>query len=130
MVVRYVGVRKTACSQGSPMMSEKRFTTGPEWVVIADGIATVGMTHETQGALGDIVFVDLPPVGRTLRKGETAALVESLKAATEVCAPLSGIVTESNAALLNDAGLLNRDAEGTGWIFRMTVTNPVDVAGE
>ena len=105
-------------------MSEKRFTPEHEWVMVADGFATVGITHYAQGALGDIVFVDLPTVGRTLKKGDNAAVVESVKAASDVYAPLSGIVTETNAALLADSGLLNRDAEETGWMFRMTVTTP------
>lgn len=109
-------------------MSEKRFTPEHEWALVDGAVATVGITDYAQGALGDIVFVELPTVGRTLTKGENAAVVESVKAASDVYAPFSGMVTETNPALLEDSGLLNRDAEGTGWMFRMTIAAPAEVA--
>ncbi len=109
-------------------MSEKRFTPEHEWALVDGAVATVGITDYAQGALGDIVFVELPTVGRTLTKGENAAVVESVKAASDVYAPFSGMVTETNPALLEDSGLLNRDAEGAGWMFRMTIAAPAEVA--
>lgn len=111
-------------------MSDRRFFTPEhEWVQVEGDTATVGITDYAQGALGDIVFVEVPPPGRTLKKGESAAVVESVKAASDVFAPLSGVVKEGNAALLSDSSLLNRAAEGEGWIFRMLLSAPAELEG-
>jgi glycine cleavage system H protein len=100
-------------------MSETRFTKDHEWVRLDGGIATVGITDHAQAALGDIVFVELPEPGRTVAAGEACAVVESVKAASDIYAPLAGRVTETNPALTDDPALINRAATGDGWFFRM-----------
>lgn len=110
-------------------MSGKKFTKDHEWVVVTDGVATVGITDYAQSALGDIVYVELPEAGRALSAGGDAAVVESVKAASEVYAPLNGTVTEANAALDDDPALVNGDAEGAGWFFKMTVDKPDQLDG-
>ncbi len=105
-------------------MPETRFTTDHEWVRLDGATATVGITDHAQGQLGDIVFVELPQPGREVAAGEACAVVESVKAASDVFAPLAGRVTEMNAALADDPALANRAAEGEGWFFRMTVADP------
>ncbi len=100
-------------------MSILRFTREHEWVRLDDGEATVGITDFAQSRLGDVVYVELPEIGRALVKGREAAVVESVKAASDVYAPLSGAVTAVNAALANDPGLINRAAMGDGWFFKL-----------
>ena len=95
------------------------FSKDHEWVSIEGGIATVGITDHAQAALGDVVFVELPEIGRTVAMGDQAGVVESVKAASEVYAPLAGEVVEVNAALVEDPALVNRAAEGEGWFFRL-----------
>ncbi len=97
------------------------FTDEHEWIELDGNTATVGITDYAQGQLGDIVFVELPDAGKTLEKGKDAAVVESVKAASDVYAPISGEVTESNPALEDDPALVNSDPEGEGWFFKMTV---------
>ena len=106
-------------------MSEIRFTTDHEWVRLDDGIATVGITEHAQEQLGDVVFVELPEPGREVAAGEACAVVESVKAASDVFAPLAGRVTEVNAALADDPGLVNREAQSGAWFFRLA---PADAA--
>jgi glycine cleavage system H protein len=105
-------------------MSETRFTRDHEWVRLDAGVATVGITDHAQLALGDIVFVELPEPGRDVAASEACAVVESVKAASDVFAPLAGRITENNAALADDPALVNRDAAGGGWFFRMTIAEP------
>ncbi len=105
-------------------MTLLRFTEDHEWVRLDGDIATVGITDHAQEALGDLVFVDLPEPGRAIEKAETVAVVESVKAASDVYAPLSGEVTEANAAIVDDPALVNRDPAGEGWFFRMKVSDP------
>ena len=105
-------------------MSQTRYTSDHEWVRLADGIATVGITDHAQTALGDIVFVDLPAPGREVAAGEDCAVVESVKAASDIFAPLAGRITETNPALADDPALVNRDPAGEGWFFRMSPTDP------
>lgn len=100
-------------------MSETRYTQDHEWVRLEDGIATVGITAHAQESLGDLVFVELPEPGREVAAAEACAVVESVKAASDVYAPLAGRVTENNPALTEDPALANRDAEGEGWFFRL-----------
>jgi glycine cleavage system H protein len=95
------------------------FTQEHEWIDVAGDIATVGITDYAQSQLGDIVFVEVPEAGRAVTKGGDAAVVESVKAASDVYAPVSGTVTEGNAALADDPALVNSDPEGAGWFFRM-----------
>ena len=100
------------------------FTPDHEWVNIEDHeAAVVGITLHAQDALGDIVFVDLPAVGRTLKKGEVAGVVESVKAAADIYMPVSGEVVEVNEALRADPALANRDPMGEGWFFKVHVTD-------
>ncbi len=88
------------------------------------GTATVGITEHAQSALGDIVFVELPEAGREVAAGEDCAVVESVKAASDVYTPLSGRVSEANAALAGDPALINRDPAGEGWLFRLVPADP------
>ena len=97
------------------------YTEDHEWIDVDGDIATVGITDYAQSQLGDIVFVDVPEAGRAVTKGGDAAVVESVKAASDVYAPVSGTVTEGNAALGDDPALVNSDPEGLGWFFRMTL---------
>ena len=105
------------------------FTDEHEWIELDGDTATVGITDYAQGQLGDIVFVELPDAGTALEKGKDAAVVESVKAASDVYAPISGEVTESNPALENDPALVNSDPEGEGWFFRMTVADKGQLDG-
>ena len=104
-------------------MPEIRYTKDHEWVSLDGTVATVGITAHAQEALGDIVFVELPESGRTVAQGDSAAVVESVKAASEVYAPLSGTVTETNAPLVADPASLAGTAEEAGWFFRMEITD-------
>jgi glycine cleavage system H protein len=100
-----------------------KFTADHEWIDIADHeAAVVGITLHAQEALGDIVYVDLPEVGRTYTKGEVAGVVESVKAAADLYMPVEGEVVEVNEALRNDPALANRDPMGEGWFFKVHVT--------
>jgi glycine cleavage system H protein len=100
------------------------FTADHEWINIEDHeAAVVGITLHAQEALGDVVFVDLPAVGKTLKKGEIAGVVESVKAAADLFMPVSGEVVEVNEALRADPSLANTDPMGNGWFFKVHVTN-------
>ncbi len=105
-------------------MSDTRFTRDHEWVRMENGVATVGITDHAQVSLGDIVFVELPEPGREVAAGEACAVVESVKAASDIYAPLAGRVAETNPALADDPALANRDATGAGWFFRLTPSDP------
>jgi len=105
-------------------MPETRYTKDHEWVRLDGTIATVGITEHAQEALGDVVFVELPEIGREVEAGEACAVVESVKAASDVYAPLSGTVTETNQAIVDDPAQVNADAAGTGWFFRMELSEP------
>ncbi len=99
------------------------FTQDHEWLRVDGDTATVGVTDYAQGQLGDVVFVELPEPGRVLAKGKEAAVVESVKAASDVYSPVSGTVTEANAALVEDPALVNTAPEGDGWFFRLTLSD-------
>jgi glycine cleavage system H protein len=103
------------------------FTDEHEWIDVEGEIATVGITDYAQGQLGDIVFVELPAEGATFEKGDDAAVVESVKAASDVYAPISGVVVEVNGALEEDPALVNSDAEEDGWFFRLRLTDPSEL---
>ena len=105
------------------------FTDEHEWIDVAGDVATVGITDYAQGQLGDIVFVELPDVGVTLDKGGDAAVVDSVKAASDVYAPISGEVTEGNSALEEEPALVNTSPEEDGWFFRMTVVDASELEG-
>jgi glycine cleavage system H protein len=105
------------------------YTKDHEWIEVDGTSATVGITDYAQGQLGDVVFVELPEPGRAVTAGGEAAVVESVKAASEVYAPVSGTVTESNPALADDPGLVNTAPEGEGWFFRLTLSDPAELSG-
>ncbi len=105
------------------------FTDEHEWIDVEGETATVGITDYAQEQLGDIVFVELPSVGTMLDKGGDAAVVESVKAASDVYAPISGEVTEGNAALEDDPALVNSSPEEDGWFFRMTISDKSELEG-
>ena len=110
-------------------MPEIRYTKDHEWVSLDGAIATVGITDHAQQALGDIVFVEVPDPGREVEQGEAVAVVESVKAASDVYAPLAGRITESNRALADDPALVNRSPAGEGWFYRMEVADPAAFQG-
>lgn len=99
-----------------------KYTEDHEWIRLEGDIATIGITHHAQDALGDVVFVDLPEVGRTYKKGEVAGVVESVKAAADIYMPVEGEVVEVNEALRADPSLANSDPMGEGWFFKVHVT--------
>jgi glycine cleavage system H protein len=104
-----------------------RYTKDHEYLRLDGGIGTVGITPYAQEQLGDIVYVELPKVGQVLKQGDEAAVVESVKAASEIYSPASGTVTEINEALNGEPGLINTAADGDGWIFRLAVDNPAEL---
>ncbi len=104
-------------------MTTVRYTKEHEWVRLEGGVAVVGITEHAQDALGDVVFVELPEPGREVDEGEAIAVVESVKAASDVYAPLAGRITESNQAIVEDPGLVNRDSAGEGWFFKMALAD-------
>ena len=105
-------------------MSEVKYSEDHEWIRVEGDVATVGITDYAQEQLGDVVFVELPDAGRALEQGKDAAVIESVKAASEIYAPLTGEVTESNGALADDPSLANSDPMGEGWFFKMTIGDP------
>lgn len=104
-------------------MSTVKFTEDHEWVLVDGDIATIGITNYAQEQLGDVVFVELPDVGKEIEKGDEAAVVESVKAASEVYAPLSGEVIEINGVLDETPAKVNEDAEGAGWFVKMKLSD-------
>ncbi len=105
------------------------FTEEHEWIDLEGDTATVGITDFAQGQLGDIVFVELPEVGTMVEKGKDAAVVESVKAASDVYAPISGEVMEANEALDDDPALVNSSPEESGWFFKMTIGDMSELEG-
>lgn len=106
-----------------------RYTTDHEYVRAEGKIGTVGISSYAQEQLGDIVFVELPAVGATFKKGDEAAVVESVKAASEIYAPVSGTVTEVNDALSDEPGLINTDPAAGGWIFKIEIADEAELEG-
>lgn len=113
------GARNTA-------MTDIRFTEDHEWVRLQDGEAVVGISQYAQDTLGEIVFVDLPAPGRDVAQGAEAVVVESVKAASEIYAPVSGRIVEVNSRLEEEPGLLNSDPRGAGWLFRMELADKAE----
>lgn len=105
------------------------YTKDHEWIDVAGTAATVGITDYAQGQLGDVVFVEVPAAGTALTKGGAAAVVESVKAASDVYSPVSGTVTESNGALEGDPALVNTAPEGDGWFYKMTLSDAGELDG-
>jgi glycine cleavage system H protein len=105
------------------------FTREHEWLRVEDDVATIGISDHAQEALGDIVFAEVPEAGRKVSKGQEAAVVESVKAASDVYAPVSGEVVDGNQALADDPSVVNTDPEGEGWFFKIRLDNPSELDG-
>lgn len=111
-------------------MAGLKFTRDHEWVrEEGNGVVTVGITDYAQNQLGDLVFVELPDVGRVLGQDEEAVVIESVKAAGDIKTPLAGTVTEVNTALPDDPSLISQDPLGAGWIFKLRASNPAELSG-
>ena len=110
-------------------MSDRRYTADHEWIEESGGVATIGITDYAQDQLGDVVFVELPEVGAKLEKGAEACVVESVKAASEVYAPVSGEVAEVNQALVDSPGLVNESPFGDGWFIKVKLADPAELDG-
>lgn len=106
-----------------------KFTKDHEWVSVEGDVATVGITDHAQSALGDVVFVEVPDVGRKVAQHEAVAVVESVKAASDVFAPLSGEVVASNGDLAGQPGIVNEDAQGKAWFFKLKFSNTAELDG-
>lgn len=104
-----------------------KFTEEHEWLRIDGDEATVGITEHAAGQLGDLVFVELPEEGRTVAKGDEIVTIESVKAASDIIAPLDGIITEVNSVIVENPGLVNEDPMEDGWFFKMTVSEPSEL---
>ena len=105
-------------------MSEKKYTKEHEWVEVDGDTATVGITNHAQESLGDIVFIDLPTIGKEVKSNEELCVIESVKAASDIYAPIDGEVIEINNNLNDDASIVNQDPEKDGWIFKMKISDP------
>ena len=105
-------------------MTEKKYTKEHEWVEVDGDTATVGITNHAQESLGDIVFIDLPTVGKEVKSNEELCVIESVKAASDIYAPIDGEVIEINNNLNDDASIVNQDPEKDGWIFKMKIADP------
>ena len=105
------------------------FTREHEWIRVEGDTATIGISNHAQEQLGDIVFAEVPEAGRHVSKGQEAAVVESVKAASDVYAPVSGEVIEGNQAVADDPALINSDPEGQGWFFKLTLDNRQELDG-
>jgi glycine cleavage system H protein len=110
-------------------MATVKYTEEHEWVSVDNGIGTVGITDYAQEQLGDVVFVEVPEAGRTVAKGEAVAVVESVKAASDIYAPVSGEVVEANGALADAPGDINLEPMGKGWFFRIRLADPAELEG-
>ena len=104
-----------------------KYSKDHEWVIVENGVATIGITNHAQEQLGDVVFIELPAVGKTVAAHEQAAVVESVKAASEVYVPVSGEVVAVNTELEGDPALVNREAEGSAWFMKVKLSNPSEL---
>tara|TARA_Y100001960_G_C14544333_1_gene762497 strand:- start:78 stop:449 length:372 start_codon:yes stop_codon:yes gene_type:complete len=104
-------------------MNKKKYTKDHEWVAVENNIAKVGISNHAQESLGDIVFIELPSIGKSVKAKDEICVIESVKAASDIYAPMDGEITEVNNDLNNDASIVNQDAENNGWIFKMKITN-------
>jgi glycine cleavage system H protein len=110
-------------------MTQIKYTKDHEYISVEDGIGTVGITNHAQDKLGDVTYVEVPLAGKTLRQGESAGAVESVKAASDVYSPVSGTVVEVNTALADRPELVNEDAEGAAWFFKIKLADPAELTG-
>ena len=109
-------------------MSEVKYSKKHEWVSVDGDVGTVGITKHATEQLGDIVFAEVPDAGKALTSGGEAAVVESVKAASDVYTPVSGEIVEGNPAIVEDPSLVNKDPEGNGWFFKIKITSPDELA--
>ena len=105
----------------------KKFTKEHEWIELAGDAGTVGITNYAQDKMGDVVFIELPKVGATVKQNDQVAVIESVKAASEIYAPVSGTVTAVNEAIVKEPALVNQDAEGGAWIFKIKLGDPKEI---
>jgi glycine cleavage system H protein len=110
-------------------MADTRYSQEHEWIRVEGDVGTIGITQYAQEQLGDVVFVDVPQAGRKVAKGEACAVVESVKAASDIYAPVSGEVTEANAALAETPGDVNADPMGKGWFFKIKLSDKGELSG-
>ena len=104
-------------------MSDKKFSKQHEWVSVEGDVATIGITKHATEMLGDIVFIELPEKGKNVKKGGQAGVVESTKAASDICTPITGEITETNQSIVDDPGAVNKDPEGSAWFFKIKIKN-------
>jgi glycine cleavage system H protein len=112
----------------SNVPSDLKYAKSHEWVRVADGVATVGITDHAQHELTDIVFVELPAVGRKVKAGDSCAVVESVKTASDIYSPVSGEVIDVNKVAVDDPALVNREPFGGGWFFKVKLSNPGELS--
>ena len=105
-----------------------RFASSHEWIEDGQAIAAVGISHHAQAELGDIVYIELPAVGRVVAAKEAVAVIESVKAASDIYSPVAGEIVEVNAAAAADSGTVNSDPYGAGWLFKIKIANPAEVS--
>ena len=105
-------------------MTDKKYTKDHEWIKLDGEIATIGITNHAQESLGDIVFVDLPETGKIVSAGSEVSVIESVKAASDIYSPADGEIIEVNSKLVDEASLINQQAETDGWIFKLKISNP------
>jgi glycine cleavage system H protein len=111
-------------------MSKIRYTQEHEWLLVEDdGLVTVGITDFAQEQLGDLVYIQLPEIGKAITKGEEAAIIESVKAASEIMMPVSGVIVEVNTILIDEPGKANDDPMGTGWFIKLKMNDPGELDG-
>src|SRR3954467_1541740 len=110
-------------------MADTRYSQEHEWIRVEGDVGTIGITQYAQEQLGDVVFVDVPQAGRRVAKGEACAVVESVKAASDIYAPVTGEVTEANAALADAPGKVNADPMGKGWFFKIRLSDKGELSG-
>jgi glycine cleavage system H protein len=104
-------------------MSDKKFSKQHEWVSVEGDVATIGITKHAAEMLGDVVFVELPEKGKNVKKGGQAGVVESTKAASDICTPITGEITETNQSIVDDPGVVNKDPEDSAWFFKIKIKN-------
>ena len=109
-------------------MTDKKYTKDHEWVSVNENIATIGITNHAQESLGDIVFIDLPEIGREVTSGTEVSVIESVKAASDIYSPINGKIIEVNNILSDDASIINKDSENEGWIFKIEFSDSRDLS--
>ncbi|EYC07548.1 hypothetical protein Y032_0070g495 [Ancylostoma ceylanicum] len=127
--VERAALQTRALSVSARLFAERKYTKKHEWVSVKGDIGTVGITDFAAEQLGDIVFVELPDVGTELVQGDTTGAVESVKAASDIYAPVSGTVTEKNTVLESESGRINKSPFDEGWMYRLRLTNPKELSG-